>query len=620
MYIATENDLRRVLQKNQKIVISVDFLDEHWRRIGNASGKANNLSLSIDSESDIRRTVSLDLVVCSSNMISPDGNVWIDKYAQLDMMLFDYKTNDYWTYHLGKYVIKQYSLNTQQDSMVMSLQLQDLMSLFTEDRGNQITTETSIPVTVTLYPCPECGENMVHTRTNSSTPIMQNGVVVVTDTSEDTYTCSSCSYTTHTRPESTVEYADITNALVSTVRRFSPLPYDRFSICELTADSSEVPYDLNYDIGTYPIEIINDLVGLYPNYQAYFDNDGVFTFDEIPSDDDDPIVLDKEFMDKIIISEEASGDFGDVCNVHDVWGRLIEADRTAEVYTYSVPSQTQINYTAYISSLPMTETYIEGTREGERVVTLRKAIPVTEIGKHYYFIPPVSNSGKTHSHLTYIDKPMDDWDFFQGDVDYLRSGVYSLYPIYHENADGTFSMIKPNDLLAETPYIVWLRPVPYTNNTLAFQFVLEGEPQIRAVVITVAQEPTSNEKQADKEYFACNNIYYQIEPDNIYAADLIGKKIKACHSGDYDNIYSVELAYQRGRYENYKSTRLCHSVTLTTLIVPWLDVNQKIRYTSPSTNEVKQYIIKKIDFDYSNGSMTLTLTEFYPYYPFETNT
>ena len=48
------------------------------------------------------------------------------------------------------------------------------------------------------------------------------------------------------------------------------------------------------------------------------------------------------------------------------------------------------------------------------------------------------------------------------------------------------------------------------------------------------------------------------------------------------------------------------------IIVPWIDVNQKIQYKPSNSDEVKTYITKSISGDLLSGTMTVNLMEFYP--------
>ena len=94
---------------------------------------------------------------------------------------------------------------------------------------------------------------------------------------------------------------------------------------------------------------------------------------------------------------------------------------------------------------------------------------------------------------------------------------------------------------------------------------------------------------------------------NLYDASKSG--------GDYDNISTTELAYQRAQYELYTRCRLNDSVTLTCLPIYWLDVNWLISIKLPTEDKPKLFIIKEISTSGGvNSVQTINLMSFYAYY------
>ena len=84
--------------------------------------------------------------------------------------------------------------------------------------------------------------------------------------------------------------------------------------------------------------------------------------------------------------------------------------------------------------------------------------------------------------------------------------------------------------------------------------------------------------------------------------------------GEYENITSDDLAVNRAIWENWKNCRLTDSITLSTKIAPFADVNVKVEYR-PSNDDVDhQYIVKNVSHDWSGGTTSWTLMKFYPLY------
>ena len=75
-------------------------------------------------------------------------------------------------------------------------------------------------------------------------------------------------------------------------------------------------------------------------------------------------------------------------------------------------------------------------------------------------------------------------------------------------------------------------------------------------------------------------------------------------------MYSDDLCYSQAEYLTYQSTALLDTIKLELLIVPWLDVNQKIEYVKKQSGESNQYIIKDFSWSSLGGTMSMTIYKF----------
>ena len=101
----------------------------------------------------------------------------------------------------------------------------------------------------------------------------------------------------------------------------------------------------------------------------------------------------------------------------------------------------------------------------------------------------------------------------------------------------------------------------------------------------------------------------------FYIGGSVGSIRKVCYGGEYDNITTDDLALQRAAIELYWAARLNDTVKLTTLPVPWLDVNILMQHAVRDNEEMKKYIVKSYSVDYSEGGTSeITAMTFYPYY------
>jgi hypothetical protein len=121
-----------------------------------------------------------------------------------------------------------------------------------------------------------------------------------------------------------------------------------------------------------------------------------------------------------------------------------------------------------------------------------------------------------------------------------------------------------------------------------------------------------------REYFQavynCESVGFTTIPDSPFTVQELGEIIDVKSGSEYDNITSDSLALSRAEYENWKNCRLTDSITISTKLCPFADVNIKVSYRRSDNGEANQYIVKSISHDYSEGTTNWTLMRFYPLY------
>lgn len=98
------------------------------------------------------------------------------------------------------------------------------------------------------------------------------------------------------------------------------------ALCGFTKYSIEecpyaVPNDININIGGTAYEILSQLKNIVPNYQIYFDVNGVFHYEPIPSGSNEQIMVSDDLWSSNLISYQINTDFEDVKNVIEVYGK-----------------------------------------------------------------------------------------------------------------------------------------------------------------------------------------------------------------------------------------------------------------------------------------------------------
>ena len=85
-----------------------------------------------------------------------------------------------------------------------------------------------------------------------------------------------------------------------------------------------MPNDLEFNQGSTVYNVLSGLRDIYPNYEMYFDTDGVFYYKPIPTGYNEPISADDSLFNHIVISEDLTTDFQNVKNSIEVYGRIHE--------------------------------------------------------------------------------------------------------------------------------------------------------------------------------------------------------------------------------------------------------------------------------------------------------
>lgn len=338
-----------------------------------------------------------------------------------------------------------------------------------------------------------------------------------------------------------------------------------------------LPYDLEFSTGATLLTILTEFRDLYPNYEFFFDDNRVFHFQMIPSGYDDNIAYTNDFLQRILISENTTIDMTEARNVVEVWGNVIEEDYYIETCTSSGST-----YKAtYSSTFP-------SAYSSSKVIAVK--------------VPKANVSGQ-----------------------YLNVNNIGSLQIYDENTD---KPIAANVMKANEVYCFRYKKT-YVNNTTTERFYLLGQWQPHALCVLVNSDKhnetykctdgTTVELYSD-EYFRkvynCNTVKRQIVKDSPFSVEKIGETLLLYGDGENEAITSDSLALAQAEYSLWQKARLNDSVTITTLLVPFADVNQKVTYKRSDSDVEEQYLIQSVSHDFSSLPYTssIVMCKFYPLY------
>lgn len=117
-----------------------------------------------------------------------------------------------------------------------------------------------------------------------------------------------------------------------------------------------VPNDINVNIGGTAYEILSSLRDIVPNYQIYFDVNGIFHYERIPSGQNEQIMVNDDLWGSNLISYSVNTSFDNVKNVIEVFGK------THDITNFS--TSTIVNGNGYELTIANVSTYRNNLKIG----------------------------------------------------------------------------------------------------------------------------------------------------------------------------------------------------------------------------------------------------------------
>lgn len=324
-------DYNVLKQQYIKKYIRLELLDFQYNIVDELSGNMTKCSINVDSNSDLRRSCDLGFVVTTSTFdIKAGSKLWLDKFVRPYVGYENMRTGEIQWYNQGIYLVNnpQWSYNASTNEI--SMQALDLMSKLTGLRNGNL-----------------------------------EGI-----------------------PTKIAKDENVREAIIKTIELGGFTKY----ICEecKTNDGTivPVPYDIEIDVGGTIYDILTGLRDIMPNYQIYFDINGVFHYEPIPLAYDDPVLIDDDLFNNVLISENINTDFEGVKNYVEVLGHTWDVDY------YSPSDKTTVSGGTITPTFSDLKTLEDGTAVG---ITLpQDATSVQVLPDGYTQIEYVQSDGGAH--------------------------------------------------------------------------------------------------------------------------------------------------------------------------------------------------------------------------------
>lgn len=530
----SKNEIDELKSGYKILYCKFQILDGSYKTKNSFTGRVASGNYSINADSDIRRTCNLT-VSLQNNSFNFNEDIFFNHFLKIYIGFYSNYAKDIVYNSIGIYSFDKESFSYDSGTNEVSFSLVDLSALMDSDhRGSQYGAETIVIPAIDS----KTGERLSHDKL-----VLKNIVTkIITKFIEE-----------HGITKSKLYIGDI--------GIHSKKDTDKYKWDEL-------PYDLEFSVGSGLLDILKQIRDLYGNYEFFFDVNGNFIFQKTPCTDEDQVLLDETVINDLVIHEDIEKNIYDIKNVVEVWGKTI--DNSNGRFGDGYFSNGTYNVTL--------DDYTETGYVDEMQIALK--------------IDEPNSSTLTNININGLgDKPVF---------------------VYDKNLEHSNSIpLKPNTLVAGNTYVF-----KYSSAINGFYYL--NSYQIHAVsILTNGSMSKDYANDSERlEYFSkkynTTNILFVKDENSKYCIENIGEIVKVFSGNNYANLDNDSITLSYAETKLNRLSRRMTSLTLNMLIVPWLDVNQKIQYKPSNSDEVKTYITKSISGDLLSGTMTVNLMEFYP--------
>ena len=259
-----QEDFNVVKQPFINKYLKLNVLNFNLSVVNEISGNLISFDVSVNADSDLRRSCSVSFVVTDSSFEpEPGSQVWLNNFIQPYVGYENIFTGEVQWYNQGIYLINTPTYFYDATNNTLSFQGLDLMSKLTGVRNG------ALPGVPTIIP----------------------------------------------------QGSSVREAMIAAIKLAGFTKYVVNECTNIDGSIQAVPYDIQVNQGGYVFDIIKQLRDILPNYQVYFDVNGVFHYDQIPSGDNDPVLIDDTLWNDVNMSDNITTDFESVKNYIEVYGK-----------------------------------------------------------------------------------------------------------------------------------------------------------------------------------------------------------------------------------------------------------------------------------------------------------
>lgn len=547
----TQEDLLIVLQHsaNPMIKLNIEVLDANRRIIGTLNCSITSGSMSINGESDVRRTAGFVVqpTLTEKIKLTESSLLWLNRDIRLSVGLYNPAAKQYKYYPLGCYIYTDTAGTYDAVTNQLTIQCADFMKKLDGTKNGQSGA--------LLVSYPACQVNEATGEVLKYNTI--RGAVIRT----------------------LEQSAGITNHRIDHIGEYKAMPEYNENWQQYREEHettwNTIPFDQEFSAGCSILSILTTFRDLYPNYEMFFDMESnAFICQLKPMCYEDDIYLDNGFLQRVLISENISTDMTGVRNICEIWGKVIETDFYGEECSC-------VNNVYAASLAGYEDEYHHGDMIALKIPCKNQDTPQININE-FGAIPVLKESN---------NEPLK--------ADALKEGEVYAFRISKKYAD---------QQTVTCAYLLGQWQVHAAN------VLTNGKRSGQYVTGSDGREYELYSKEYFKHVLNCERVDMTVIPNSPFTVEKLGEILDVKVSGEFENITSDDLAADRAKWENWKNCRLTDNITITTALLPFVDVNKKVSYKPCDSEKEHQYIITSVSHDFAGYTTTITMYRFYPLY------
>lgn len=513
------------LKSNHRVVYCkidvVEETDSGFKTQRSYDGHVISGNYSINADSDVRRTCNLTICLDNPDVNFSESDLY-NRCLRVSVGYYSVKNQSIHYYSMGIFVFDKETFTYDVQTNELSLSMSDMITLLDVDHRGAMVGNLEREIRAID---PITGERLSHEQL-----VLKDMVINL------------------------LKDYGLKNYRISDIGVYGKVDQDNYKWDEL-------PYNLDWSCGSAILDVLKNIIGLYPIYEMFFDVEGNLIIQQIPVTDEDQVILNSNDVADLVIKETVNRSIYDVKNVIEVWGKEFNVDK---------------------------QRFADGIMDVSGAVYNVHFDNYTETG----YANDMQVAIKVNANNT-------------SDITYLNINNLGAKPIYDKNGTNLMNRYLSSGKLQKDYTYVF----KYSTNIQGFYCL--GAYQVHAVAVLVSDNSIDRLPEYKKKY-RTDNIEFVVDKESEYTIDKIGEIPKIFHGDKIANLDSQYIALNYAIQKLNQLSRRTTSLELEMLSVPFLDVNQKIQYKPHNENVVKTYITKSISGDLVGGTMNVSLMEFYP--------